>query len=531
MNLDFLQNWIVSAEGLDHAITELRTWSVRRTFGSAVARERSLDAERDPDWGRLLLAASVLAESESAVHQETSLMVAQAAIAFGSDAVVQDSGALVLTQLSNMLAVDLAKKRELVAPDLEQRLGATQRLIATRRILDSSIALGARTTITANEFQQELWRSLLEARWTSATAPTAAGKTFLVLNWLLGQVEAEVVKLGVFLAPTRALVSEIEKQLHTIQRGFKIQGLRISSLPIAQLGDGFAPTLLVLTQERLHLFLNAFEKQPMIEVTIVDEAQKLSDGVRGVILQDAIERILRTNESGRFVFLSPHSENPGLLIEDAPPDTQVAVVPGSAPTVTQYLIMAKQRPSKPREWMLSLVNGDEEHLFGEFSLNNSPDTQLKRIALVALELGRHDQGTLVYANGPANTEKIARIIYDGLSNDVASADALDEELQDLSEFCRRSIHPKFLLVDLVKRGVAFHYGNMPSILRTEIERLFREGKNSVSRVHIDTHRRSQSCLSYNCGARSEKGQGQPNVTTGFLEPCRPCRAMGCRFPR
>ena len=403
-------------------------------------------------------------------------MVAQAAVAFGSDGIVQDSGALVLTQLSNMRAVELALQRELVEPDLEQRLGGNQQLIAARRILDSSIALSPRKTIAASEFQQELWQSLLEARWTSATAPTATGKTFLVLNWLLGQVEAEVVKLGVFLAPTRALVSEIEKQLHTIQRGFNIRGLRISSLPIIELGDGSVPTLLIFTQERMHLFLNAFERPPLIEVTIVDEAQKLSDGARGVILQDAIERVLRANESGRFVFLSPYSENPDLLIEDAPPETKLAVVPGSAPTVTQHLIMAKQRQSKPREWMLSLVDGEEEHLFGEFRLNNSPDTPLKRIALVALELGRNDQGTLVYADGPANTEKIAHIIYDGLSEDVVGADGLDEELQDLSEYCKHSIHTKFLLVDLVKRGVAFHYGNMPTILRTEIERLFREGK-------------------------------------------------------
>ena len=364
MNLDSLQEWIVSSEGLGHAITDLRIWSVRRAFYGSVVRERSLEAERDPDWRRLLLAASVLAESEQPVHQETALMVAQAAIAFETDAVVQDSGALILTQLSNMRAVELATKRELVAPDLEQRIGSSQRLIATRRILDSSITFGTRTTITANEFQRKLWRQLWKVRWTSATAPTAAGKTFLVLNWLLEQVEAEVVQLGVFLAPTRALVSEIEKQLHTLQRGFDINRLRISSLPIAEFGDGTAPTLLVLTQERLHLFLNAFETQPEIQVTIVDEAQKLGDGVRGVILQDAIERVLRTNKSGRFVFLSPHSANPDLLIQDAPPKTQVAVVPGNTSTVTQHLIMAKQRPRKPREWMLSLVDGDEEHLFG-----------------------------------------------------------------------------------------------------------------------------------------------------------------------
>ena len=476
MKLDSLQDWIVSEEGLGHAISEMRTWSALRAFHGVAVRERSLEAERDPEWARLLLAASVLAHSDSAAHQETALMLAQAAVAFGQDRIVQDSGALVLTQLSNIRSVDLAKERELIVPELEKHLGATQRLLATRRILEASIALSPRKTITANEFQKELWRSLQEARWTSATAPTATGKTFLALNWLLGEVEAGALNLGVFLAPTRALVAEIEKELHTLQRDFKIQELRISSLPMIGMGDGSAPTLLVFTQERLHLFLNAFKRPPPIEVTIVDEAQKLSDGVRGVILQDAIERVLRTNETGRFVFLSPHSENPELLIEDAPLKAQYAVIPGGTPTVTQHLIMAHQRRSKPREWILSLVEGDEEREFGEFRLKNGPSTELKRIALVALELGRNNQGTLIYANRPANTEKIAHIIYDGLSDTVADEDALDEDLQDLSEFCRHSIHPKFLLVDLAKRGVAFHYGNMPTILRIEIERLFRSGK-------------------------------------------------------
>ena len=314
MKLDSLQDWIISEHGLGKAISEMRTWNVLRTFSRVVGRERSLEAERDPEWTRLLLAASVLADSDHTVHQEPALMVAQAAVAFGPDQIVQDSGALILTQLSNMRAVDLAKKRQLIVPNLEKRVGATQRLLATRRILDSSIALSTRRTITANQFQKELWRSLQEASWASATAPTATGKTFLVLNWLLGQIEAGALKLGVFLAPTRALVAEIEKELHTIQHGFKTKELRISSLPMVGLGDGSVPTLLVFTQERLHLFLNAFERPPPIDVIIIDEAQKLSDGVRGVLLQDAIERVMRANETGRFVFLSPNSENPDLLL-------------------------------------------------------------------------------------------------------------------------------------------------------------------------------------------------------------------------
>ena len=38
------------------------------------------------------------------------------------------------------------------------------------------------------------------------------------------------------------------------------------------------------------------------------------------------------------------------------------------------------------------------------------------------------------------------------------------------------MHQDFRLAPLVERGVAFHYGNMPSLLRLEIERLFRSGK-------------------------------------------------------
>lgn len=52
----------------------------------------------------------------------------------------------------------------------------------------------------------------------------------------------------------------------------------------------------------------------------------------------------------------------------------------------------------------------------------------------------------------------------------------DSELAELADLARKGVHPKYLLASLVTRGVAFHYGNMPSLIRLEIERLFRSGK-------------------------------------------------------
>ena len=74
-------------------------------------------------------------------------------------------------------------------------------------------------------------------------------------------------------------------------------------------------------------------------------------------------------------------------------------------------------------------------------------------------------------NGPAEAEKVAKAVYEQLPQDDA-----DEEIEDLRALIRTAIHSKYLLADVLGRRVAFHYGNMPLIVRSEIERLFGEGK-------------------------------------------------------
>ena len=46
----------------------------------------------------------------------------------------------------------------------------------------------------------------------------------------------------------------------------------------------------------------------------------------------------------------------------------------------------------------------------------------------------------------------------------------------LAQLARKGVHSAYQLARLVEAGVAFHYGNMPSLIRREVERLFRLGK-------------------------------------------------------
>jgi hypothetical protein len=138
-----------------------------------------------PDWRRLLLASSFLAGSDKIGEQEIALMAAQARCYLVRIMLIRDAGAVILTQLANNRSIDLAAQRNHIAPDLEGRLGISETLLATRRLIEATIVLNDARAISGNSFQTELWGKLRQARWASATAPTAAGKTYLVLNWLL----------------------------------------------------------------------------------------------------------------------------------------------------------------------------------------------------------------------------------------------------------------------------------------------------------------------------------------------------------
>jgi superfamily II DNA/RNA helicase len=471
MNVKELQSWLTTAEGIKPALDNLRAWSAAQSFGGNTLENPEHLGEHD--WQKLLLAASIFSESDDRQLQEHALMIAQSALCFGDEIRLQDAGSLILTRLSNHRAVQLAESRELLRPELGSRVGMLEQILWTKRRLAAEIVLSEDKSILGNSFQTDLWSKLSNFDWVSATAPTAAGKTFAILNWLLTQHANGTAKSSVFVAPTRALVSEVEQQLNELKHEHGLSGLKITSLPINEVGLRDQPFISVFTQERLHIFLNAGEYPHHYDVTVVDEAQKLSDERRGVILQDAIERVARANPKCKFVFLSPHSENPEVLLEEAPKNCRTAVVPSNTPTVMQNLLIAEQVKGNPKSWTLSLSLEGQLLKLGGFELFDRPTTDRKRLAFVAVALGKETTGTLVYVSTADGAEKVANLISEGL--DIEGAE-LDAELADLSEFCRKMIHPKYQLVNLVKRGVAFHYGNMPSILRDEIERLFTIGK-------------------------------------------------------
>ena len=472
MSLGDLQEWLMD-EGVQSELSEVIRQTVATELDNLVPESRT-ESSPTVDWSRLLLAGSILARSEHRQYQEASLRIATGAVTLSDSDIIKDAGAVLLGKLSNFRAIALAAERDILATDLDSRLGLSLRLETQRREMDQAILVeSSGQWLRVNDFQKRFWNDATNHDWLSASAPTASGKTFLVLQWLIDQMHSTDARVSVYLAPTRALVSEIENAL--LELLHEDSSVQVSSLPLrekydAALADG-SRLILVFTQERLHLLANVLSDEIEIDLLIVDEAHKIGDNQRGVILQDAIERVCRANASLKLVFISPSTQNPEELLADAPDGITLATVDSDAPTVLQNVILAEQVPRKPKLWKLSIRQSGADIEVGVLQLASSPATLRKRLAFVAAAAGERG-GTLVYANGAAEAEEIAGLISQLLSSD----DQHDAELMELADLARKGVHPQFNLGPLVERGVAFHYGNMPSLIRLEVERLFRAGK-------------------------------------------------------
>lgn len=157
--------------------------SVAGDLGPNIVKDASL-ADVSPNWSYLLLSASALAISPMGSCQAAALRIAHSCITDDRTSPERkDAAASILDTLANHPALNLAVSRNFVPPDLRDRLPLPLRIEWTRRSIEDSISVGERA-FRVNHFQKNFWRAANGHDWLSVSAPTSAGKSFIVSQWV-----------------------------------------------------------------------------------------------------------------------------------------------------------------------------------------------------------------------------------------------------------------------------------------------------------------------------------------------------------
>jgi hypothetical protein len=226
------------------------------------------------EWDYALTCASALASVGGEQASDAALRVVQGCLSDQESGPVERQAALVLLErMGNTRAAALAEERDLVGQDAWAQAPGPLVLDVVRRRLELAIPVSSGDVIQANPFQRAFWDRAAANRWLSVSAPTSAGKSYIVKRWIEEMASREESFAAVYLVPTRALIDEVS---HDLIDHFD-SAVEVFVLPWDHQPGTAAKEIYVLTQERLHL-LQSRAHDFVADLLFVDEAQKVGDG-------------------------------------------------------------------------------------------------------------------------------------------------------------------------------------------------------------------------------------------------------------
>jgi superfamily II DNA or RNA helicase len=425
------------------------------------------------DWNNLLSCASILHQSEKYEHLDAALRIAQHCLNTATSNSTQKVAAtIILEALTNKPAIALAIKRNLIDAEYKESVPLPLKLEIINRDITNTIIGTNNELIYLNKFQKKVFENYKENDLLSISAPTSAGKSFILERIILDQItNSNPPYTIIYIVPTRALINQVEQEIREMLNENELSNVFLSTVPQKPDDNIRSKNIFVFTQERLHWFRT---ENPLfkIDLLIIDEAHKIEDGNRGILLQQKIEDLISDFPDVKIYFSSPFTSNPEFLLKDFPDTKTKAPIKTEFISVNQNLIYVSQKRSRPLEWEVRLCAKDDSFKLGEISLKYRPTPESKRLIFVAAELADQVGGNIIYSNRASDAEKYSQILFDTLEDKYRD---ISDEVKELIKLVKKTVHSKYLLAKVLEKKIAFHYGNMPLIIRQEIERLFKKG--------------------------------------------------------
>jgi len=328
-----------------------------------------------------------------------------------------------------------------------------------------------------SDFQYEIWNSIEENKVVGISAPTSAGKSFIIL---LKAIDLILKKEGIiiYVVPTLSLVSQV---MMDFRKALNLFNLDYSLESTFNKATTSKRSVYVLTQEKaIAAFSQSDNPFSDLRLVVIDEIQNVekvadSDDQRSKVLYDLIvelrnssniehvvisgPKIIKIDELGKSLFGSEATKNE----TDASPVLNLTysiskdgenyyfnVYSDLLDSIERILIMFPEK-----------IQGYGKVRYDDVFLN---------YVKILMSSFRDDECSLIFSPTSGQCSKIAASV--GEDDDFES----DEFLKGLSDFISTTVHAKFPLTDTVKKGVVYHHGKLPFHVRILIEDAIRQKK-------------------------------------------------------
>lgn len=318
-----------------------------------------------------------------------------------------------------------------------------------------------------NRFQLDICNKIEHVDNISVSAPTSIGKSFLMKKVILTQLfRTEDTKI-VYLVPTRALINEIVRDLQNEMKDMKLDdGIFITCSSELNVNMIKERGVFVFTQERFNQMCSNYnEVHVNIDLLIVDEAQKIADDARGILLEYSIKRAQEIWSHLKVFFVSPLIGNPKIflnkfkLLDNYYKHEELS-------SVNQNIIKL-EKPYRQSEIIIKYG----ENSVGKFPYKAKDFSGIHQKISYIVSKFNNGGNSIIYCNIPSSTRKIANSLpqYDIIHNEK------NNKRNEFSDFLKKYICKEYDLANLIDKGIAYHYSKLPTIIKSGIEDLAKDG--------------------------------------------------------
>lgn len=348
-------------------------------------------------------------------------------------------------------------------------LGSTlEHLLATLNQERNSITVNGHKFLLTN-FQLNIWNSMDKDKVIGISAPTSAGKSFVILLKLLDKLCTENFDV-VYIIPTLSLLNQVSEDFNKSLRLLGIQNCQVSN-SFVEKGDDAKNNIFVLTQEKaISAFSDARNTFTKNIILVADEIQNIErikedNDERSKVLFDTLNEFRYKENVQQIIISGPRIDDIektgksifGIETKDITSiDSPVLNLTYSICKsdnkyyLKQYCGLTKFPLAK------QIVNSDFIAGYGKKTYD---ERYLTYLNIFADKL--KGQQNIIFSPTAATARKIACAI---------NTDAIDiPEIADLIDYYRTTIHPNYSMCQTLAKGVAYHHGKLPDHVRRTIE--------------------------------------------------------------
>lgn len=348
-----------------------------------------------------------------------------------------------------------------------------EELIASLNQTKYNVFIGKKKFILT-KFQMDIWNSMDNDKLIGISAPTSAGKSFVILLKLLEKLKKKDFDI-IYIVPTLSLLNQVIGDFNKYIKELEVNNCRISSTYEESGKD--ENNIFVLTQEKtIGIFSDKKNKFEKDTVLVVDEIQNIErikedNDERAKVLYDVLNELRYKKNIIQIILSGPRIDKIDTTAMALFNQKATKIYSVDCPVLNLTYSISKE--------------DNKKYLFKQYcSLNNQPFTiEITNDSFISgYGKKQYNNKFLEYLNTILNKLSNNQNIFfsptastaRNIACSLTTRNKINENVKTLIAYYKETVNDNYSLCNALKKGVAYHHGRLPHHVRRTLEKAMQE---------------------------------------------------------